>query len=71
MNVGTPGITVTATGHLIIDKEYRGVRIYVRLGRVSQAEAEERFASNPTCRNGTGTEIKSSPSLCGRRDTLS
>ena len=24
MNAGTPGITVTAAGHVIIDKEYRG-----------------------------------------------
>ena len=45
MNAGTAGITVTATGHHIIDKEYRGVRIYTRLGRVSQAEAEERLAA--------------------------
>jgi hypothetical protein len=39
MNTGTPGITVTAAGHHIIDKEYRGVRIFTRLGRASQAEA--------------------------------
>ena len=45
MNAGTPGIAVTATGHVIIDKEHRGVSIYARLGRVSQAEAEERLAA--------------------------
>ena len=45
MHAGTPGITVTAAGHVIIDKEHRGVRIYARLGRVSQAEAEERLAA--------------------------
>ena len=28
----TPGITVDAAGQRIIDKEHRGVRIYIRLG---------------------------------------
>jgi integrase len=45
MNTGTPGITVTAAGHHIIDKEYRGVRIYTRLGWASQAETEERLTA--------------------------
>ena len=45
MDTGTPGIIVTTAGHHIIDKEYRGVRIYTRLGRVSQAEAEQRLAA--------------------------
>lgn len=39
----TPGITVTVDGQRILDKEYRGVRICVRLRRVSQREAEERL----------------------------
>ena len=39
----TPGITVDAAGHRIIDKEHRGVRIYVRLGAVSQEDAEHRL----------------------------
>ena len=36
----TPGITLDARGDLIIDKEYRGTRLFRRLGRVSQEEAE-------------------------------
>jgi hypothetical protein len=39
----TPGITVDADGCRVLDKEYRGVRIYARLGRVNQAEAERRL----------------------------
>jgi len=34
------GITVDAKGRLTIDKEYRGVRLYRRLGRVSQEVAQ-------------------------------
>jgi hypothetical protein len=36
----TPGITIDARGDLIIDKEYRGTRLFRRLGRVSQEQAE-------------------------------
>ena len=41
----TPGITVNAAGDRIIDKEHRGVRIYVRLGPVCQEEAQLRLAA--------------------------
>ena len=41
----TPGITITATGHRIIDKEHRGVRIYARLGPVSEEEARQRLSA--------------------------
>ena len=41
----TPGITVNAEGHLIIDKEHRGVRIFVRLGPVSEEEGQQRLAA--------------------------
>ena len=34
----TPGITINGAGHCIIDKEHRGVRIYVRLGPVSEEQ---------------------------------
>lgn len=37
----TPGITINAAGHLVIDKEYRGIRIFQRLGAVSEREARE------------------------------
>ena len=36
----TPGITVDVDGCKIIDKEYRGIRLYRRLGQVSQEVAE-------------------------------
>jgi integrase len=41
----TPGITVNAAGERIIDKEHRGVRIYVRLGPVGEEEAQQRLAA--------------------------
>jgi integrase len=41
----TPGTTVDAAGQRIIDKEHRGVRIYVRLGKVSEEDARERLAA--------------------------
>ena len=36
----TPGVAIDAHGHRLIDKQYRGTRIYARLGRVTQADAE-------------------------------
>lgn len=45
MNTGTPGITVTAQGNRIIDKEHRGVRIYVRLRHITHDEARCRLAA--------------------------
>jgi hypothetical protein len=39
----TPGITVNAAGQRIIDKEHRGVRIFARLGVVSEDEAMRRL----------------------------
>lgn len=39
----TPGITVDASGNRIINKEHRGVRLFVRLGPVSQDLAETRM----------------------------
>jgi integrase len=39
----TPGITFDRNGRAIIDKEHRGVRIYVRLGRTTQEEAQRRL----------------------------
>jgi integrase len=39
----TPGITVTADGHRFIDKRYLGVRIGLRVGAVTQKQAEERL----------------------------
>jgi len=38
----TPGGTVNGTGHRIIDKEHRGMRIYARLGLVSEEMAKQR-----------------------------
>ena len=39
----TPGITVLADGRRYIDKRYLGVRIGVRIGSVTQEQAEERL----------------------------
>lgn len=36
----TPGITLDAHGDLILDKEYRGNRLFRRLGKIAQDEAE-------------------------------
>jgi hypothetical protein len=41
----TLGIRVDRNGGLIIDKEHRGMPIYVRLGVTSQEEAEQRLAA--------------------------
>src|SRR6202049_2262469 len=39
----TPGITVLADGRRFIDKRYLGVRIGLRVGAVTQEQAEERL----------------------------
>lgn len=39
----TPGITIGTDGRFFIDKRYRGVRIGMRVGAVSQAQAEARL----------------------------
>src|SRR5438552_7119311 len=40
-----PGITVNAASHRTIDKEHRGVRIFARLGPVSEEEAQHRLSA--------------------------
>jgi len=37
------GITVNAAGQRIMDKEHRGIRIYARLGTVSEEDAQQRL----------------------------
>ena len=39
----TPGITILSDGSRFIDKRYLGVRIGVRIGAVTQEQAEERL----------------------------
>jgi len=39
----TPGITVGVDGHRFIDKRYRGVRIGMRVGAITQDQAERRL----------------------------
>lgn len=39
----TPGITVLADGRRFIDKRYLGVRIGLRVGDITQEQAEERL----------------------------
>jgi integrase len=40
----TPGVRVERDGQRIIDKEHRGVGIYLRLGPITQEDAEQRLA---------------------------
>ena len=35
-NTRKPGITVDANGNRIINKEHHGIRLFVRLGNISQ-----------------------------------
>ena len=46
----TQGITVDTNGNFTIDKEHRGMRIFLRLGPLSQEDAEHRLDFGP--RNG-------------------
>jgi hypothetical protein len=39
----TPGITVLADSRLFIDKRYLGVRVAMRVGAITQEQAEERL----------------------------
>jgi hypothetical protein len=39
-NYANPGDYCRAAGHRIIDKEHRGIRIFLRLGPLSQEDAE-------------------------------
>ena len=39
----TPGIRTDRNGGLLIDKEHRGIPIYIRLGLLSQEQAEQRL----------------------------
>src|SRR5262245_28908837 len=39
----TPGITLARDGRFFIDKRYRGIRIGMRVGSVTQAQAEQRL----------------------------
>jgi hypothetical protein len=48
----TPGITVNARGQRIIDKEYRGVRIFQRLGQITDDEAEQCLRKSDYPRRG-------------------
>jgi len=48
----TPGIRVDRRGNLIIDKEHRGIPIYVRLGASDQERAERRLAEEVRSVNG-------------------
>jgi hypothetical protein len=39
----TPGITVLSDGRRFIDKRYLGIRIGLRVGAVTQEQAEQRL----------------------------
>jgi hypothetical protein len=44
----TQGITVDTNGNFTIDKEHRGMRIFLRLGPLSQEDAEHRLHAEIT-----------------------
>jgi len=50
----TPGITVLANGRLFIDKRHRGVRIGLRVGAITQEQAEERHEQDEQQRVAAG-----------------
>ena len=52
----TPGITVLADGRRFIDKRYLGVRIGMRVGAVTQEQAEERLEVELVECNATSRE---------------
>jgi len=39
----TPGITIDSDGHRFLDKRYHGIRIGIRVGSVTQEQAERRL----------------------------
>src|ERR1700674_4768709 len=41
----TPGITVDSNGNRTINKEYRGTRLFLRFGALSQDDVEQRLRS--------------------------
>jgi hypothetical protein len=45
----TPGITSNSDGRFFIDKRHRGVRIGMRLGFVTQEQAEQRLRTEISC----------------------
>ena len=53
-----PGLTVNAAGQHIIDKEYRGVRIFARLGAIAEEDAarQVRVAMDRSEGSGRGME---------------
>ena len=64
----TPGITVDAAGQRIIDKEHRGVRIYIRLGSIDEEAARQRLASEMEHVEATLQQRAARPPM-PRRDT--
>lgn len=42
----TPGITIDPDGRFFIDKRYRGIRIGVRVGAITQERAEQRLEAH-------------------------
>lgn len=62
----TPGITVLADGRRFIDKRRLGVRIGLRVGAITQEQAEERLRvemalDRSTSGNAMHTHIRPSP----------
>ena len=67
----TPGIRVDRDGRRIIDKDYRGVAIYLRLGSVGQERAEQRLADEIAGLMLSLTQRASASAVRGLRGALS
>ena len=64
MRTRTKGIQLAIDGERVVDKEYKGKRIYQRLGKVSQIDAEEWLRS---CQAAIEAERLNSLRRCGQR----
>jgi hypothetical protein len=45
----TQGITIDTDGNFTINKEYRGIRLFFRLGKLGQDQAEQRLQTEIDC----------------------
>ena len=54
-STGVRGITIDGLGRRTIDKEHRGARIFLRLGAISQDEAERRLGRKSSSSNGSSS----------------
>jgi hypothetical protein len=66
----TQGITVDTDANFTINKEYRGTRLFFRLGKLSQDQAEQRLHGDRPRRLRAGAESACASTVCALRGTL-